>query len=155
MDGSGMRPNSSCTGTTYSTVTGSLIPSNGTVGIATYKAGNGTLEKDRTWRAMETCCSPSTVNKLDSDCVLWCDLSDEYTSDRERFFDCLNSNHRGSGTGHVRDPVNNEEEGGDSGGVVARQLSMVRNGRVCFGYELILPLYLVYGEAKKIKMDYR
>ncbi|KAH9906810.1 hypothetical protein F4778DRAFT_778252 [Xylariomycetidae sp. FL2044] len=91
-------PNGSCDGLTYDPTTANLIPSNKAVGIATYEqqqppppgpnittttTTTTQLEDDDnpTYRAMQTCCRPnSEVRKLDSDCVLWCELTTSTTT---------------------------------------------------------------------------
>ncbi|KAI1496594.1 hypothetical protein F5X99DRAFT_399960 [Biscogniauxia marginata] len=114
----GFKPhNRSCTGTSFSTLIESLIPSNNTVGIATYRSiANVTVQNHPAWHVMEACCNPNEVRKIDDDCVLWCELPADAT--RDSYVDCVR---RGNGTAVATvknaaadDNDNSDDDGGNA-----------------------------------------
>ncbi|KAI6085918.1 hypothetical protein F4821DRAFT_239404 [Hypoxylon rubiginosum] len=107
--------NYSCAGISYSTSTGAAIPSNNTVGIATYRPTtsytNGSVEDEYIWKLMQGCCSPNAVAKLPDDCVLWCDLPPLYVDDHEGFFDCVDRKNLSYGITTVRNATGTSDGG--------------------------------------------
>jgi hypothetical protein len=87
--------NSQCDGLSWSTSYLGYIPSNQTYAVATYEVNysppdNTTVLKEPRYRALQSCCLPNDVHKVEDDCIVWCELPGEYLNDIEEFSDCFN-----------------------------------------------------------------
>jgi hypothetical protein len=86
----GPEVNGSCGGLSYSTTSRQLIPSNDTLAIATYRgSSNTTLHDEPRYLALSSCCDPNKASKVDSDCIIWCNLPPQYVNDTDGFSDCF------------------------------------------------------------------
>ncbi|KAI0139432.1 hypothetical protein F4776DRAFT_588144 [Hypoxylon sp. NC0597] len=107
--------NSSCaTGMFFNIERLDQIPSNNAVGVATFRPADSTqtLQNSPYLALMQKCCESSPVNKLDDDCILWCDLPQDLVDDHKKFRDCFLNNTADIGIVTTRDARNVTAIGG-------------------------------------------
>ncbi|OTA67199.1 hypothetical protein K449DRAFT_389919 [Hypoxylon sp. EC38] len=130
--------NSSCaTGMYFNIERLDQIPSNNAVGVATFRPADTTqtLQNSPYLALMQQCCENSPVDKLDDDCILWCDLPQDLVDDHKRFRDCFLNNTAGVGIVTTRDARNvtgtgvgagnGNGDGGNGAAAMGGQLSVV------------------------------
>ncbi|KAI0160278.1 hypothetical protein GGR57DRAFT_456998 [Xylariaceae sp. FL1272] len=96
--------NQSCDGLSFYTGVWEFIPSNNATatGLSTYSLPSNVsynaYNTTETWDAMESCCN-KTLQKLEGDCVIWCELDFAEDTYPSSFLRCLQEEPHDAGAG--------------------------------------------------------
>ena len=78
-----------CGGFSFDTQAAELVTTNNTFLLASYKPVANSTENEPRYRSLQSCCSPNEVTKIEGDCLIWCEVPEQYLDDPDSFLDCF------------------------------------------------------------------